>query len=100
MGRIRHIGLFRWKEGVDDAHIARTIEALREMPEKVPVIRSYSFGPNVGVNPGTFDFGVTAEFDSVDDYVVYRDHPHHKAFIATHTADWVTDRASIQLAIQ
>lgn len=97
--RIRHIVLFTWKPDTPADHAERTTAALAELRRKIPQIRSYHFGANLGVNPGTYDYGVTAEFDSIDDYFVYRDHPDHKIFIETYTAPFIDTRASIQFAV-
>lgn len=99
MPRLRHAVLFRWKPEVTAEHIDATERALAELPSKVPSIRSYAFGRNLGINPGTFDYAVIAEFDDREGYLEYRDHPDHQAFIAAHTADYVSDRASIQMEI-
>ena len=96
---VRHIVLFRWKDGVSADHIEATRRGLSALPGKIPQIKRYVFGSNLGINPGTYDFGVVADFASVDDYLVYRDHPDHKAFIAAHTTDYVTDRAAVQFEI-
>ncbi len=53
----------------------------------------------MGINPGTYDFAVTAVINNIDDYIAYRDHPDHKAFIAEFTAPFVATRASIQFEI-
>lgn len=99
MSGVKHVVLFRWKEGVSPDHVVAARRALAELPDLIPQIKSYSFGPNLGINPGTYDFAVVAEFDSADDYLVYRDHPDHKAFIAAYTADFVSERAAIQFPI-
>ena len=99
MSRVRHVVLFRWKPEVSPEHIAATRSALGELPLLIPEIASYSFGSNLGINPGTYDFAVVAEFANEKDYLVYRDHPDHKAFIATYTADFVSERAAIQFSI-
>ena len=96
---IRHIVLFTWKPEIPTGHVEATSRALAGLPALIPQIRDYQFGPNLGINPGTFDFSVTAVFDSVDDYLVYRDHPDHKAFIAEYTAPYVDGRASIQFEL-
>lgn len=97
MSRIRHAVLFRWKPDVSADHISEAERALGELPSKVPSIRSYAFGRNLGINPGTYDYAVIAEFDDREGYLDYRDHPEHKAFIAAYTADHVADRAAIQM---
>jgi hypothetical protein len=99
MAMYRHIVLFNWKPDIPAGHVERTIEALGELRPKIPQIRTYEYGANVGINPGTYDFAVTAVFNNIDDYVAYRDHPDHKAFIAEFTAPFVATRASIQFEI-
>ncbi|MEY4247578.1 MAG: hypothetical protein RIS69_1125 [Actinomycetota bacterium] len=99
MSTYRHIVLFNWKSDTPAGHAERTIEALGQLRPKVPQIRTYEFGANLGINPGTYDFAVTATFDSVDDYITYRDHPDHKAFIAEFTAPYIDTRASIQFEL-
>ena len=44
----------------------------------------------------TFDYVVVGDFVSADDYVTYRDHPTHQAFIANLIAGRVADRAAVQ----
>jgi hypothetical protein len=99
MSRVRHVVLFRWKPEVTPEHIVATGRALADLPRLIPEIASYSFGPNLGINPGTYDFAVVAEFANETNYLVYRDHPDHKAFIAKYTADFVSERAAIQFSI-
>ncbi len=96
---LRHIVLFNWKPELPAGHVERTMAALAELPAKIPQIRQYQFGPNLGINPGTFAFAVTAVFATLDDYLVYRDHPDHKAFIEAYTAPYIDTRASIQFEI-
>lgn len=92
----RHVVMFRWSSGVDAAHIAEVARRLDELPEAVSVIRSYRHGVDARVNEGNYDYVVVADFDSADDYVVYRDHPVHAAFIADMIADRVAERAAMQ----
>lgn len=97
MPRVRHVVLFRWKSDVTPQHVDAAEAALAELPEKVTCIRSYRFGRNLGINAATFDYAVIAEFDDVAGYLEYRDHPDHKEFIANYTADFVTERAALQM---
>ena len=66
------------------------------LPEAIPVIRAYRHGADAGINDGNFDYVVVADFDTADDYVVYRDHPTHAAFIADVVAGRVAERAAVQ----
>jgi hypothetical protein len=93
---IRHMVLFRWNEGVDPAHVAATQAALAELPGRIPQIAHYSFGADLGLAPTTLDFGITALFASLDDFVTYRDHPDHQAFIQTFVTPFVAERLAVQ----
>lgn len=94
---IRHVVVFRWKPDITDETIDAVRAALTELPARVPGIVSYEFGADAGINEGNFDFAVVAEFDDRDDYVVYRDHPAHRALIADLVAPHVAERAAVQL---
>lgn len=83
---IRHVVLMRWNEGVDAAHIAATKAALDRLPGLIPQVVSLQNGPDLGVVPTNFDYAITALFASIDDFLVYRDHPAHQAVTQTYTA--------------
>jgi hypothetical protein len=93
---IRHVVTFRWAPDTTADDIAAIEKGLGTLPGEIPEIRRYTFGRDAGVNEGNFAFVVVADFDSVDDYVVYRDHPVHRAFIEEHIRPNVAERAAIQ----
>jgi len=95
---IRHVVMFRWKPEVDAAHVAATEAALSRLPGLIPVIRSYSYGADVRIVDTNFDFAVTAQFDSADDFVVYRDHPDHQAFVQQYVGPFVDQRCAVQFS--
>ncbi len=92
----RHVVMFRWSDEVDDAHVAEVGRRLDELPEAISVINAYRHGPDAHVNEGNFDYVAVADFDSADDYVTYREHPVHAAFIADMIAGRVAERAAVQ----
>lgn len=96
---IRHVVMFRWNDDVTDAQIDATIAGLHALPAAIDTIRAYRFGRNAGINPDTFDFSVTADFDDEAGYIAYRDHPVHQALIAEHIAGRLKERASIQFHV-
>ena len=55
-------------------------------------------GTDAHVNEGNYDLVVVADFDDVDGYIVYRDHPDHQAVIREHVAPILAERAAIQHA--
>src|SRR5262245_6017440 len=74
---IRHVLCFRWNEGTTTEQVDELAAALRALPSKIPEIRSFTCGPDVGVNEGNWHFAVVAEFDDIADQTTYRDHPEH-----------------------
>lgn len=92
----RHVVMFRWADDVDTAHVGEIARRLDELPDAIEEISSYRHGADALVNDGNFDYVVVADFDSVDDYMVYRDHPVHLAVIADVIAGRVAERAAVQ----
>lgn len=99
MGRtLRHVVMFRWKAGTSEETTSAIVAALGELPGLIPELRSYHFGADAGVREGNYDFAVVAEFDSVDDYLAYSDHPRHRQIVEDLVAPHVDARASVQFA--
>lgn len=96
MSGFRHVALFRWAEGTTTGQREELKARLAELPGQITQIQSYSFGENARVNPDGYDFAVVADFTDADAYVVYRDHPVHRAVIDELITPIVSDRAAIQ----
>jgi hypothetical protein len=99
MSTFRHVVMFRWADGIDPAHPATALAALAALPTQIPGILRYEHGPDAGVNEGNFDFVLVADFASVDDYLVYRDHPAHQQFLATYIKGFIAERAAVQYEV-
>jgi hypothetical protein len=69
--------MFRWAEHVGVDHVQRVREAYDELGSAVSGLRHLAHGADVGVSEGTFDYLVVADFESVVDWRMYRDHPVH-----------------------
>jgi hypothetical protein len=96
---IRHIVLFTWTEDATDEQRATVTTELRKLPGAIPQLRSYTVGGDAGINQGNFEYAVVADFDSVEDYLVYRDNPQHQAVIAEHINPILASRAAVQLEV-
>lgn len=92
----RHVVMFRWAEAVDDEHVADVAARLDTLPATIDVIRRYEHGRDARFSEGNFDYVVVADFDSAEDYVAYRDHPAHTAFIAALIAGSIAERSAVQ----
>ena len=93
---IRHCVMFRWKDEMPVAWINEVEAALATLPAAIPAIASYSFGRDIEVNAGNHQFAVVADFATVDDYLVYRDHPDHKRVVAELIVPNIAERSAVQ----
>ena len=84
---IRHVVLFKWNDDVDAAHIAATRAALQRLPSVIPEIVAYSHDADLRAVSGNWDYAVSADFASIDDFLVYREHVEHQKFVQEFLAD-------------
>ncbi|MEU5868545.1 MULTISPECIES: Dabb family protein [unclassified Nonomuraea] len=96
---IRHIVLFTWADDATDEQKAAVATELRKLPGEIPQLRAYTVGPDAGITEGNHEFAVVADLDSVDDFVIYRDHPRHQAVIAQYIKPILATRAAVQLSL-
>jgi len=95
----RHVVLLRWSSDATREQRAAVETGLAELPGRIPEIRSYTVGSDAHVNQGNYDLVVVADFDDVDAYLVYRDHPDHQAVIRERIAPILAERAAVQHAL-
>jgi hypothetical protein len=96
MSGFRHVVMFRWREDAT-AEQKKTLEdRLNALPGAIPELRAYAVGGDAGINDGNFDFAVVADFADRDGYVVYRDHPAHRAVVEECVRPILADRAAVQ----
>lgn len=80
--QLRHVVLFKFKEGTTEEEIKKVEEAFTTLPGKIPEIRDFEWGTNN--SPEGLDKGFThcffLTFNSEEDRAAYLPHPDHKAF--------------------
>lgn len=74
---VRHVVLFRWKEGATPEQVDAVAAALGTLPGMIPGIRRFEFGSDLGLLPGRMDFALCADFDDEAEYLAYAEHPAH-----------------------
>ena len=92
----RHVVLLRWTPEATTADQEALAEALGRLPDAIPAIRAYRFGPDAGLSGENFDFAVVADFADAEGYELYRDHPAHRAVIAERIRPIVAERVAVQ----
>ncbi|ASV29111.1 stress responsive alpha-beta barrel domain-containing protein [Maribacter cobaltidurans] len=79
---LRHVVLFKFKDGTSPEDIKKVEEAFHALPSKIPQIAGYEWGTNN--SPEGLDKGFThvffLTFNSEEDRAIYLPHPDHKAF--------------------
>jgi len=92
----RHVVMLRFADDTTDEQKEALRAGLRRLPELIPEITAYRFGDDLGLRDDNFDFVITADFDSLDNYMVYRDDPDHQKLIAELVTPIITARAAVQ----
>ncbi len=92
----RHVVMMRFTPESTPAQLAAMQARLLQLPQQIPEIRDYVIGDDARINDGNFDFVIVADFDNVDDYLVYRDHPDHQAAIAESIRPLLAERVAVQ----
>ena len=96
----RHVVMFTWIAGTTEEQKAEVASELGKLPGTIPEIRGYAIGPDAGINPGNHEFVVVADFDSAEDYLVYRDHPVHRDVVERAIRPIMASRAAVQYEFQ
>ena len=93
---IRHTVLFKWAADATDEQQKAAATEVAKLPSIVPSIRAFASGPDAGLNQGNFDFAAAADFEDVDGYLAYRDHPDHRAIVSQFILPIAAQRAAVQ----
>ncbi len=89
-----HIVTFKWNDGFSGEPVAA---ALRELIPQLGGVQSYRCGCDLGLAPGSYDFGVVGIFDTRDDFLAYRDHPEHQRILREMIVPNLADKTTVQL---
>ena len=92
----RHVVMFTWTDDAPGDQSERVRAGLDALPALIPEIRSYVHGTDVGESDGAFDYALVADFDDIEAFRVYRDHPKHVEFINAVITGNVAARAAVQ----
>ena len=81
-GRVRHVVVFKFKQGTTEDQIKQVTDAFRQLKEKIPGVVSFEHGVNN--SPEKKNLGFThvylVTFESAKARDAYLPHPEHKKF--------------------
>ncbi len=82
LGKVRHVVLFKFKEGTTAEQQKMVEDAFRALPAKIPEVVEFEWGTNI--SPENFAQGFThcflVTFNDAKSRDAYLPHPAHKAF--------------------
>ena len=78
---IRHVAMFTFRDGTTPDQVDTVDAALETLPGLIEEIRAYTFGRDLALAEGTWDYVVVADFDTIETYMAYSGHPDHRAVI-------------------
>jgi hypothetical protein len=79
---IKHVVFFKFKPdtSVDDRDAG--IAALKALPGKIDLIRTFELGEDVLRSPRSWDLVLIATYDDIESLKIYSDHPDHVLVVA------------------
>jgi hypothetical protein len=86
---IRHTVAFKLKHAPGSAPERDFLEAARKLAA-IPTVKNFEALRQTG-KKNHFDFGLSMEFSSVEDYQIYNNHPDHVRFVQTRWIPEVAD---------
>ena len=96
---IRHIALFRFKEGTTPDTIDHIDAALATLPDIMPEVIAFTTGRDAGITDGSWDYAVVSDLASVEDYRTYASHPDHVDIVKTVVGPHVEQAVRVQFEI-
>src|SRR5689334_9255029 len=99
---IRHIFVGTAQEGTSTEQLEELVSAWRALPEKIPEIRRMTAGRNISPRDQLYSVALVAEFDKMQDWEHYRDHPAHAAVREQLTSKLIRNdsRAAVQIVVE
>ena len=96
---IRHVALFTFTDEVTDEDVRAIDAGLAALPGLIDEIGNYSFGSDLKLGAGTYDYVVVGEFASVENYDTYSAHPEHVRVLTSIIKPVLKDVARAQMEI-
>ena len=93
---IRHCVLLKLSPETSDQERESAIQGIRELPEHIPEIASYTVGFDADLRDDNFDLAVVGDFNSSEDYLIYASHPKHLEVISNLLAPFLENRSAVQ----
>jgi hypothetical protein len=96
---IRQIVLVRLLPDAPQDAVAKMTAALLALRAEFPRIKDMRVGEDLRVRPDNYDFGYTADFATLQDYLTFREDERHWETIRTAVTPYLAERAGVVMEI-
>ncbi len=96
---VRHCVLFRFNDATTAADVERISAAAGELPKQIPAIRAYTFGQDLRLATGSWDYAIVGDFDDAEGWAEYDRHPDHEHFRSDVIGPHVAERCAVRFAL-
>lgn len=93
---LHHVVTFTLKPDAPADQVERIREAVTALAATLPEVRSMAVGADLGLRDGNASFAIAAQFDDVDGFKLYADHPEHVRVIKELIAPHISERHPVQ----
>jgi hypothetical protein len=93
---LHHVVTFHLKPDAPADQVERISEAVHALGATLPEVRSVAVGSDLALREGNASFAIVAEFDDVDGFKVYADHPEHIRIIKELIGPHIESRHPVQ----
>jgi Stress responsive A/B Barrel Domain len=95
----RHVSLLRFTDDATTKDVRAISDALHALPARIPQLRDYRIGTDLGLVEENYHFAVVADFDDLAGYVAYRDDPEHQRILRELIRPVLAARAATQYEV-
>jgi antibiotic biosynthesis monooxygenase (ABM) superfamily enzyme len=93
---LHHVVTFTLKPDAPADQVDRISEAVNALAAALPEVRSLAVGADLGLREGNSSFAIAAQFDDVDGFKAYADHPEHIRVIKELIGPYISERHPVQ----
>ena len=93
---LHHVVTFKLKPDAPADQVDQIAAAITALTSTLPEVRSAAVGADLGLREGNASFAIAMQFDDVDGFKVYADHPEHIRIITELIGPWITERSPAQ----
>ena len=93
---LHHVVTFQLKPDAPADQVERIGDAVNALAAQLPEVRSMAVGRDLALRDGNASFAIAAQFDDVDGFKVYADHPEHIRIIKEMIGPFIESRSPVQ----